>query len=152
MCSTAMVIVRNDNVDGSVYIGQLVGKGLIKGHPTCYRADSIEAMLAEIPSRFSKQKSLSIGSSSSTASSFQTPLGAGHTAREPQPLLGAAAIPSRRSRDVPGLQPATSALRQPCGPPGSHVTPDPVANGEIPRYATCCLSCSSLVTCACNVM
>lgn len=102
-----------------------------------YRADSLEAMLAEIPSRFSIQKSLSIGSPSSNPSSSQT-LGAGQSARDPQPILGPASIPSRRSRDVPGLQLATSALRQPCeSPGGSHVIPDPVANGEMPRYATC---------------
>ena len=99
-----------------------------------HRVDSIEAMLAEIPSRFSIQKCLSIGSASSSASSSQTPLGVGHGALGPQCLPGTAAIPSRQSREAPGLQPATSALRQPCGPPGSHVTPDAGADGEMPRY------------------
>lgn len=146
-----MVIVRNNTVDGEhTHWIRLLARGLITGQPTCDRADSIEAMLAEIPSRFSVQRSLSIGSS--TGSSSQTLLGAGHTAREPQPLLGPAAIPSRRSRDAPGLQPAASALRPPRGSPGSHVIPDPVGNGEIPRYATCLLSCISLVTRPRNVI
>ena len=118
------------------YTEELAGKVYRNNTLYRFRADSIEAMLAEIPSRFSIQKSLSIGSSSSTASSSQTLLGAGHPARDSQPLLGTAAIPSRRSRDVPGLQPVTSVLRQPCGSPGGHVIPDPVASVEIPRYAT----------------
>ena len=92
-------------------------------------------MLAEIPSRFSIQKSLSIGSASSSASSL-TPLGVGHGARDgsaPEAWMGTAAIPSRRSREAPGLQPAMSALRQPCGPPGGHVTQDAGTHSEIPR-------------------
>ena len=92
------------------------------------RVDSIEAMLADIPSRFSIQKSLSIGSPSSSSAPSSLGIGA-----DPQAFVGPAAIPSRRSRDVPGLQPGVTPLNHPQGPPASHVKADAASNGEMPR-------------------
>lgn len=105
-----------------------------------FRADSIEAMLAAIPSRFSIEKPLSSDSPSTTAvsSSSHGPARRNAVSRDstvhPQPVAGtAAAIPSRRSRDVPGLQPEIVALTNAPGPPGNHVTAQAAGNGDMPR-------------------
>ena len=114
-----------------------------------HRADSIEAMLAAIPSRFSIQKSLSLDSSSSSRASSRLMAGAHpvpnvvaavpsmravptSSAASPQPVYGMSAIPSRRSRDVPGLQPEVVALTHTPGAHGGHVT-EAMGNGDMPR-------------------
>ena len=100
-----------------------------------YRADSIEAMLAAIPSRFNIEKSLSLDSpSSSRASSSRRFSGAQFVPSHVAAVPGMSAIPSRRSRDVPGLQPDTVPLMTNAGPHGDHVTPHAAGNGEMPRY------------------
>ncbi|DBB15645.1 TPA: hypothetical protein ACH3X3_003856 [Trebouxia sp. C0006] len=120
-----------------------------------YRADSIEAMLAAIPSRFSIEKSLSLDSSSSSKASSRLMAGAhpvpniaaaipsmravpSSCAASPQPAYGMAAIPSRRSRDVPGLQPEVVALTNTPGSHGAHVT-EAMGNGDMPRLSTLAL-------------
>ena len=120
-----------------------------------YRADSIEAMLAAIPSRFSIEKSLSLDSSSSSKASSRLMAGAhpvpniaaaipsmravpSSCAASPQPAYGMAAIPSRRSRDVPGLQPEVVALTNTPGAHGAHVT-EAMGNGDMPRLSTLAL-------------
>ncbi|DBA98608.1 TPA: hypothetical protein ACH3X1_014400 [Trebouxia sp. C0004] len=117
--------------------------------PGAHRADSIEAILAAIPSRFSTEKSLSLDSSSSSSASSRLMAGAhpvpnvavaipsmravpSSSAASPQPVYGMAAIPSRRSRDVPGLQPEAFALINAPGAHGGHVT-ESMGNGDMPR-------------------
>ncbi len=114
-----------------------------------YRADSIEAMLAAIPSRFSIEKSLSLDSSSSSRASSCLMAGAhpvpniaaavpsvravpSSSAASPQPAYGMAAIPSRRSRDVPGLQPEVVPLTNAPGALGGHVT-EAMSTSNMPR-------------------
>ncbi|KAA6416653.1 MAG: hypothetical protein FRX49_13371 [Trebouxia sp. A1-2] len=113
------------------------------------RADSIEAMLAAIPSRFSIEKSLSLNSSSSSRATSRLMAGArpvpdvtaaipsmravpNSCAASPQPAYGMAAIPSRRSRDVPGLQPEIVALTNALGAHGGHVT-EAMGTDDMPR-------------------
>ncbi len=120
-----------------------------------YRADSIEAMLAAIPSRFSIEKSLSLDSSSSSRASSRLMAGGrpvpnvaaaipsmravpSSCAVSPQPAYGMAAIPSRRSRDVPGLQPEVVALTNTPGAHEGHVT-EAMGNGDMPRLSTLAL-------------
>lgn len=100
-----------------------------------YRADSIEAMLAAIPSRFNIEKSLSLDSPpSSRAFSSQRLPGAQLVPSHGAAVPGMSAIPSRRSRDVPGLQPDAVPPMTNFGPHGDHVTPYAASNGEMPRY------------------
>ncbi len=56
-------------------------------------------------------------------------------AASPQPAYGMAAIPSRRSRDVPGLQPEVVALTNTPGAHEGHVT-EAMSNGDMPRSPT----------------
>lgn len=87
-------------------------------------------MLADIPSRFSIQKSLSIGSP--TAGGSPSPLGGVHSARggfPGQSFPGTAAIPNGQDGDMLGMQSGTAG-NNPQGPPCSHVT---AVAGEMPR-------------------
>ena len=113
-----------------------------------HRVDSIEAMLAAIPSRFSMEKSLSLDSPSQNApSSPQAYSGAtpipSSIAAHPQSVAGIAAIPSRRSRDVPGLQPDIVSLSA-HAPHGCNVTADVAKNGDMPR-SVCSATCAMVV-------
>ena len=82
-------------------------------------------MLAAIPSRFSIDKPI-------ISSSAAQPQPANGNAAVLSTTSGTAAIPSKRSREAPGLQPEVVACVAQ-GSRGTHVAGDAVVNGDMPR-------------------